>query len=205
PFTRDVTFQDGTAKTLEFRKKLSEGQTRFQEWEPLIEIEGVGWKKHLTVWSSDDAGYVALTDVSPLQVIDHGTSHYATDAYGIHLEWEDRLTFVGPAMQKAIIRLIDCRKGSPTFHHEHSYEFTPSPLRYLVIPGGVAHAFDGLENIFTINRPRRCAGNADTYDPGNDVIDWPLAQRPAPAFELHEAEFPYEYYQTLAGMQKEYL
>jgi hypothetical protein len=28
-----------------------------------------------------------------------------------------------------------------------------SPLRYLLIPNGVAHRLDGLEKVFTINRP----------------------------------------------------
>jgi len=206
PFTQEVSFDDGTSRTLQFRKRLSEAQHQFEPWEPVAGIDGLGWKKHLTVWSSDDAGYVALTDYAPIQVIDHGTGHYATDAYGIHLEWEDRLTFVGPPKQKATIRFIDCRVGSPTHHQECAYEFYPSPLRYLVIPAGVAHAFDGLENIFTINRPRRCAGTSEKYEPGNDVIDWPLHKRPAPSFEVaQEEEFPFAYYHALASMQREYL
>ncbi|MFC6082123.1 hypothetical protein [Sphaerisporangium aureirubrum] len=53
----------------------------------------------------------------------------------------DRLTFVGPADQRAVIRFIDCREGSPTLHREITHEFRPSPLRYLVVPAGVAHAW----------------------------------------------------------------
>jgi hypothetical protein len=72
-------------------------------------------------------------------------------------------------------------------------------------PGDLILANDRLENIFTINRPRRCAGSLEKYDPGNDVTDWPLKQRPAPSFEIREESFSFEYYQVLASMQREYL
>jgi hypothetical protein len=204
PFTEDVVFPDGSASTLMVRKRLAPEQ-RVTEWEPIEGIDGVGWRGHLVVWSSPAAGYAALTDPSPFQVIDHGTSDYATDAYGIHLGWEDRLTFVGPSTQTAEIKLIDCRRGSPTFHSEVTFRFAPSPLRYLAIPPGVAHAFGGLQNIFTINRPDRCAGSETDYEPGNDVIDWPLGNRPAPAFDIERHEFEYSYYQELAARQRAFL
>jgi len=204
PVTEDVRFPDGSESTLMIRKPVG-SREQPPEWEQIDDIEGLGWRRHLLVWSSDVAGYAALTDTAPLQVIDHGTDHYATDAYGIHLEWEDRLTFVGPSRQTAVVRFIDCREDSPTFRREAEVGFQPSALRYLQVPSGVAHAFDGLENIFTVNRPVRCAGPVDKYDPGNDVIDWPLAKRPAPAFRIEKRAFPYSYYENLATMQREYL
>lgn len=204
PFTEEVTLPDGTVSTLMIRKRLTH-QQRVPEWEQIDGIHGLGWSRHLAVWSGDDAGYVALTDPAPVQVIDHGTSPYATDAYGIHLEWEDRLTFLGPLDQSVEMRFIDCRRDSPTYHAEVVYTFKPSPLRAMVIPAGVAHAPAGMENVFTVNRPRRCAGDPTVFEPGNDVIDWPLSKRPAPTFEISPADFEFAFYRTLADRQRRYL
>jgi dTDP-4-dehydrorhamnose 3,5-epimerase-like enzyme len=204
PHTEDVTEPDETAVTLMIKKRLSPEQ-HLPEWAPVEGIEGVGWRRHLLVWSDRVAGYAALADSAPMQIIDHGEHSYSTDAYGIHLEWEDRLTFIGSAAQSARIKLIDCRKGSPTAGAEVVHEFRPSPLRMLVIPPGVAHAFESLEHIFTINRPCRRAGDPETYEPGNDVIDWPLSKRPAPTFDIEFKEFEFPYYARLAQHQRDYL
>ncbi len=204
PHTEDVIGEDGKIITLMIRKRLSTNQ-RIPEWEPIGDMEGVGWRKHLLVWSDTESGYAALTDASPIQIIDHGEDSYSTDAYGIHLEWEDRLTFVGPPDCVIKIKLIDCRAQSDTQGLEVTYEFKPSPLRMLIIPPGIAHAFKNLENVFTINRPLRCAGNPENFEPGNDVIDWPLYQRPAPLFEIAHREFSWAYYEQLAERQSDYL
>ena len=204
PHTEDIITATGDIVTLEIKRRLSERQ-RLPEWEPIHEITGVGWQKHLLVWSDETAGYAALVDHSPFQIIDHGRKPYSTDAYGIHLEWEDRLTFVGRSDRVATIKLVDCRNNSSTCGNEISHQFKPSPLRYLTIPPGVAHAFEGLEEIFTINRPLRRAGDPGQFEPGNDVIDWPLSQRPAPSFDIELAEFPFGYYSELANRQRDYL
>ncbi|MFC6082122.1 hypothetical protein [Sphaerisporangium aureirubrum] len=86
PTTQDVVFADGIASTLMFRKQLTAVQ-QGPDWEPIDGIDGLGWRRHLVVWSGDTVGYAALTDPAPLQVIDHGTAPYSTDAYGIHQQW----------------------------------------------------------------------------------------------------------------------
>jgi hypothetical protein len=204
PHTEDVPDADGRIVTLEFKKRLSAAQ-QMPDWIPVEGIDAVGWQKHLLVWAGDTAGYAALADPSPFQVIDHGRKPYSTDAYGIHLEWEDRLTFVGPFQHTVRVKLLDCRNGSPTQGCEVCHEFKPSPFRMLVIPPGVAHAFEGLERVFTINRPLRRAGSPDQLEPGNDVIDWPLAKRPAPAFDIERVDFHFDYYRKLAEHQRDYL
>lgn len=205
PHAEDAVGTVGRKVTPLIRNKLSPRQQP-PEWEPIHGIEGLGWKRHLLVWSSDVAGHAALTDIGPIQLIGHGETSYRTDAYGIHLEWEERLTFVGPPSQRAIIRFIDCRRGSPTEGREVEHEFTPSALRMLIIPPGVAHAFEGLEHIWTINRPCRRSGDPDRYEPGNDVIDWPLAVRPAPRFGMPApTEFSLSYYRSLVEAQRECL
>jgi dTDP-4-dehydrorhamnose 3,5-epimerase-like enzyme len=204
PHTEDFTNAQGEVMTLEIRKRLSV-QQQLPDWVPVEGIEGVGWRKHLLVWAGESAGYAALTDPSPFQVIDHGNQPYSTDAYGIHLEWEDRLTFVGQTERPVRVKLLDCRSASPTIGREVVHEFKSSPLRYLVLPPGVAHGFEGLESIFTINRPIRRAGDPSEFEPGNDVIDWPLSKRPGPSFEIVPRDFPFAYYRDLAARQREYL
>ncbi|WP_342310491.1 hypothetical protein [Burkholderia pyrrocinia] len=205
PHTEDMVDTDGKVVTLLIKKELSPRQAITQS-DPIPGIEGLRWEQHLLVWSDDVSGYAALTDHGPIQIIGHGEQHYKTDAYGIHLEWEDRLTFVGPSDQRAIIRFIDCRRGSPTEGNEIAHEFSPSALRMLIIPPGVAHAFEGLEHIFTINRPYRRSGDADRFEPGHDVIDWPLDQRPPPSFDLSPTrDFPLSYYHALVEAQRDYL
>ncbi|WP_292533873.1 dTDP-4-dehydrorhamnose 3,5-epimerase family protein [Methylocystis sp.] len=204
PHTEEVVDPDGNVATLMIKKRLSVGQ-QLLDWEPIEGIDGVGWRKHLLVWAGPAAGYAAFTDVAPIQVIDHGENSYSTDAYGIHLEWEDRLTFVGPSDRTVRIKLLDCRSQSSTQGQELCYEFKPSPLRMLVIPPGVAHAFESLERVFTINRPCRRAGDPESFEPGNDVIDWPLGKRPGPLFDIETREFPFSYYQQLVQLQKDYL
>lgn len=164
PSTERVEFEDGTAHTLQVRKKVASAATEI--WEPASSISGVGWQRHYVVWGDEGAGYSALLDPAPFQVIDHGESHYENDAYGIHLFSEDRLTFLGKPGEDIYVRLLDCRRGSPTLGRQDELRFKPTPLKFLVIPPGVAHGFRNLEGVFTANRPRRCAGNLEDMTPG---------------------------------------
>lgn len=206
PHTEDIFFEDGSSAKLSVRKPIDRSHWP-QDWEPIGDIPGLGWKRHFIVMGDDDTGYSALLDPAPIQIIDHGIETYTHDAYGIHLESEDRLTFVGDQGKTVKAHFIDCRKNSPTFHKEYSISFTPSALKFLVIPPGVAHAFESIETVFTINRPRRCAGDLSKMEPGNDIIDWPIASRPAPVIEVDNnyEDAPIEYYHQLAARQSRYL
>ena len=204
PSTENIRFADGSAFKLQFRKKVDQF-LKVPEWDPVPGIEGVGWRRHFVVWGDSTAGYAALLDAAPFQVIDHGEGRYDNDAYGIHLLSEDRLTFLGDSDQVAAVRLLDCRDGSTTFGMEVEAEFSPSPLRYLCIPPGVAHGFRNLGGIFTVNRTRRCAGDLTKFEPGNDVIDWHFNERPAPAFSIEANEAPLSYYKALASRQRAFI
>ncbi len=204
PVTEVVAFEDGTTASLSVRKPIDRSLWP-AEWEQISNIDGLGWRRHYIVMGDDATGYSALLDPAPIQVIDHGSEKYSHDAYGIHLESEDRLTFLGATKSLIKGNFIDCREGSETFRREVEICFSPSALKYLVVPPGVAHAFEGLENVFTINRPRRCAGDLEKMEPGNDIIDWPLHSRPAPSFFVEQNEAPLEYYKSLVMRQKRYL
>lgn len=184
PFTSDITLDSGEKHRIELRKRRDRSDV-VPEWEPVDGIDGLGWVAHPVFWSGPRSGFVPLVDPRPLYFVDHGSAHYAHDAYGIHLGQEDHLTFVGPQQQTIELKLADVRKGSPTFGNETVIRFRPSALRYLKIPNGVAHAFDGLENVITFNRPNTFLPENGEMETGNDVIDWPLDRRPFLALESH--------------------
>lgn len=79
----------------------------------------------------------------------------------------------------------------------------PDPLKYLVIPNGVAHAFEGLERIYTINRPRILVADVRDYRPGNDVIDWPLDRTDYPVLSVSTQEASSEFYEAQVSSQRE--
>ena len=204
PITRDFNTLDQGVVRLALRQPI-EAHLLPAKWEAIDEIEGLGWHAHYLVLGNDGTGYAALLDPSPMQVIDHGSKPYTHDAYGIHLESEDRLTFVGSLTKEIIGNFIDCRDGSPTWGRETTVTFSPNPKRYLTIPAGVAHAFDGLEDVWTINRPVRCAGDLSIMEPGNDIIDWPVNRRPFPSFNINLVDVDDRYYEMLADLQRQYL
>lgn len=49
---------------------------------------------------------------------------------------------------------VNCRKGSPTLHQSCSLSFKGNPDRSLVIGRGIAHIFDNLMGMTTINQMR---------------------------------------------------
>lgn len=203
PFTNDVTLDNGEKHRIELRKRRDKSTQSVPEWEPVKNIDGVGWVAHPVFWSGPKSGFVPLVDARPLYFVDHGTAHYAHDAYGIHLGQEDHLTFVGPHDQTVTLRLADTRKHSATFGHEVTVAFQPSALRYLKIPNGVAHAFDGLENITTFNRASTFLPENGEIETGSDVIDWPLHQRPYPALEPYLRPADQRFYQRQVAEQQQ--
>ncbi|MEU1375931.1 dTDP-4-dehydrorhamnose 3,5-epimerase family protein [Streptomyces triculaminicus] len=201
PLTREVRLADGTIRRVELRKRLP--KAREKAWEPVEGVMGVGWVRHPVVVSGPESGFSALLDRHPLYFIDHGETGYSHDAYGIHLGQEDRLTFVGPRDQQVTLHLIDTRVDSPTYGADLAITFTPDPRRYLLIPPGVGHAFEHLENVFTINRPRTLLpADGSDYRPGNDVIDWPREQRPIPSLRPNVIPASREYYEEQVADQK---
>jgi hypothetical protein len=67
----------------------------------------------------------------------------------------------------------------------------------------VGHAFEHLENVFTINRPRTLLPETGSdYMPGNDVTDWPLSKRPIPAIRVNTVPATAAYYEARVADQK---
>ncbi len=201
PFTEDVEFEDGGKERIKFWKRLEKRQL-VEAWTPIEGIDGAGWAANLVVWTGDVSGYVPLLDRRPKHLIDHGQRHYSHDAFGVHLGGDDHLIFVGPTYRSARCELVDFRRGSPTLHKAVTFEFSADPKRTLVIPRGVAHRFENLEGIFTINQPLTFLPVQGDYEPGHDVIDWPIHERPFPVLDIQSQPATDEYYEALAAKQR---
>jgi len=202
PMTRDMQLVDGSVRRVELRRRLT--RSAKPNWEPFPGVFGVGWVRHPVIPSGPESGFSVLVDRFPLYFIDHGETGYSHDAYGIHLGQEDRLTFVGPKDRTVTIRLIDTRADSPTYGADTSFTFSPDPEHYLLLPPGVGHAFEHIEKVYTINRPRTLLpADGREYRPGNDVIDWPVEKRPIPTLQPNALPAGRDYYEARVADQKE--
>lgn len=205
PFTQDVVLEDGRLERLKFWKRLDD-RRHTKDWIGIEEIEGAGWLGNLTVWTGDVSGYVPLLDRRPKHLIDHGEDiEYSHDAFGVHLGGDDHLVFIGPKNKTARCELVDFRRGSATLHKSVIFDFVPNPQYTLVIPRGVAHRFEHMEGIYTINQPRTFLDIKSSYDSGYDVIDWPLDKRPYPIFDVNTEIAGDEYYEGVSIKQKNML
>lgn len=113
-----------------------------------------------------------LSSPGPLvsDFVTHGPNfEYST--FGIHIGQDDRLTFLGRGERSIIGHFIDCRRDSPTKFVRISYSFSPSMLRRLIIPRGVAHTFDGLAGVVTRDEPIwHASENNPHWNVNNDLI-----------------------------------
>jgi dTDP-4-dehydrorhamnose 3,5-epimerase-like enzyme len=203
PSVEEVALADGTSVRLALRKRLNHELK--SDSDPLGEIDGVRWERHLVVPSGPSSGFVPVLDSKPFYIVDHGEHEYTHDAFGIHLGQEDRLTFLGPDDSLAEVTLVDCREHSPTLHNTATIQFKADATRFLVIPNGVAHRFSNLQRIFTLNRPHLFADDENTYQPGNDVVDWPVGNDNFPRYIVSSKPVSQAFYNEQVSSQRELL
>ncbi|MFI6644738.1 hypothetical protein [Streptomyces sp. NPDC050504] len=154
PLTRELRFDDGDVRRIEFRRRLDRVQAAGGDgWQPVEGIDGVGWGSHPVVRSGPHSGLSALLDPEPMYVADHSANAPEHRAHRVHLGQEDRLTFLGPSHHRVTAHLLDTRPDSPTYGIETTHVFGPDPERYLLLPPGVGHFFEHPEPVHTVNRP----------------------------------------------------
>ena len=117
-------------------------------------IAGLRWSEHRALDNGGGSSVIPFPRTWPLNLVFHGEQPFSYGHYGIHLGQEDRLTFLGGAQHVVTAKFIDCRDGSPTARRALQVEFSPSAHHELRIPPGVAHNFDGLEGVHTLNNYR---------------------------------------------------
>jgi len=116
--------------------------------------------------------------------------HNGYEVYGIHLGQVDVLTFLATDGRIMKGHFVDCRKGSSTLHHGVSLAFGGDPDRALVIDRGIAHIFDNLTGMVTLNQMRLFLDvkNPD-FDPNIDVLNVPRDTPPAEFPEVQVNRF----------------
>lgn len=144
-------------------------------------IDGLYWIRNYFIKTSSFSRIV-LPDPGQgnFSIIYHGKDfaeqeHGGYEVYGIHVGQTDVLTFL--ACDGRVMRghFVDCRKGSPTLHREAHLEFKGDPEKSLIIDRGIAHIFDHLDGMITLNQLRTYVdykANPD-LNPTFDVINVP--------------------------------
>jgi hypothetical protein len=155
------------------------------------DIEGVKWIRNVHVQTGSASGILVGGMISTNVIRTPGQpTEYSV--WGIHLATDDHLTFVAKADDKpVVIRMIDCRRNSPTHHHYLEVSSIPDPTRRLVIPRGVAHLPTNVNGLITLNTPQiywDCAKRL--VHPDLDVINIER-DRPIDRFPTYEiCRFP---------------
>ncbi|OZC94890.1 dTDP-4-dehydrorhamnose 3,5-epimerase [Rhodococcus sp. 06-235-1A] len=143
------------------------------DFESIGGIEGLGFFDNYFHESADGTLTTTIASEGPgiSDVVTHSPD-FSYNHYGIHVAQSDRLTFFGPLDQKITGYFVDCRLGSPTLHKFVKIVYSPDPRRRLHIDRGIAHTFDGLENVVTRDEPLWfLSRNNPDYNIANDVVN----------------------------------
>lgn len=117
------------------------------------EIEGIRWLRNVDIRTGPHSSILLGGRVSTA-VIRHPGYYTEYSVWGIHIATDDELTFIQKGDDKPIlIRLMDCRRGSPTLHHYLEIETMPDSSKRLVIPRGIAHLPTNVDGLITLNTP----------------------------------------------------
>lgn len=116
---------------------------------------------------------ITLSEVRSMNIVFHGHARpFGYEYFGIHRGTEDRLTFIGHPDKAIHAYFIDCRENSPSWGIRFNTQFNPNISEVLVIPPGVAHTFDGIEDIYTLNSFKNFLPNPDDWISGDN--EWGL-------------------------------
>jgi hypothetical protein len=135
-------------------------------------------------------------------------SDFLYNHFGIHVGQDDRLTFFGKSSRIITGEFIDCRKGSPTLHKRVTCKFSPNPNLCLVIERGIAHTFDGLGDILTLDEPIWFISESNPdFNMGNDVVNFSrtINEKYWPIVEINQLPIPSACYAYITARQHETL
>ena len=144
------------------------------------EIEGLHWiRTHSFKTSNDSRIMLPNPRQYGFTVVYHGEdfsteAHKGYGVYGMHAGQDDVLTFLATDRRLMAGHFVDCRPQSKTYRVAVSLSFGGDPDRALVVPRGVAHIFDNLTGMVTLNQIRLFFDfNNPDFDPSSDVINVP--------------------------------
>lgn len=168
-------------------------------------IEGLHFAENLYTASPDGSYFTVVASEGPgiSDVVTHGPD-FQYNHYGIHVAQTDRLTFLGDPDQEITGYFVDCRKDSPTRRKQIVLRFSPDPRRMLHIGRGIAHTFDGLQNVVTRDEPQwfLSVDNMD-YNIANDVVNVSRHTAPEdfPLVQVNEFPIPRQAYEFMLRVQ----
>jgi dTDP-4-dehydrorhamnose 3,5-epimerase-like enzyme len=174
-------------------------------------IQGLEWQSTQSVPVQNGTCVVSFPTTHLVHLVFHGEKPFRHTHFGIHLGFSDRLTFLGPQSKIFNGYFVDCRKNSPTLHNRAFLTCSPSSKRTLLIPCGVAHAFDGMEGIDTLNsfeaslpHPSVLLTKDSPWASGADIQYFPLDAKdedlPVVQQNMHSASETF--YDLLSEMQE---
>jgi dTDP-4-dehydrorhamnose 3,5-epimerase-like enzyme len=176
-----------------------------------INIAGLQWHPNWRIPNGEDSYVVPFPTLRPATLVFHGDEKFDYGHYGIHLGQADVLTFLGPSDQTITGYFIDCREGSETAGQRDFLTWTPDSGRALRIPPGVAHAFEGLEGVDTLNTyelflpsPEAWLGDSTEWRADSDIINLPMdvADEDVPLFAPNVRRASDVWYQIVAAQQR---
>ncbi|WP_275629369.1 dTDP-4-dehydrorhamnose 3,5-epimerase family protein [Pseudomonas sp. 273] len=143
-------------------------------------IDGLFWIKNRFFKSAPNSRIIIPNpNQNAYSIIYHGkdfsgANHGGYEFYGIHLGQDDVLSFLTYDDRLIKGHFVDCRNNSKTLHQEASLEYKGSPDKSLIIPRGVAHIFDNLADMTSLNQARHFIDiyNKD-FNRSSDVINVP--------------------------------
>ncbi|WP_428241169.1 dTDP-4-dehydrorhamnose 3,5-epimerase family protein [Gynuella sp.] len=203
PEERKVTLGSGEELKLIFRKQ-SENMAKPAPVEEDLGIQGLKIKRLKSVKTGEESKIVSIVGGCPYYVVSHHGDSYNFDSYGMHKGQEDHLTFLG---DNKIIKafFVDCREGSETLHKKIQIDIPASPDHELIIPPGVAHAFNGLEGVYTFNRPVIYLNQHEHYVPAHDTHEWSIHEKNPPVIKPNIIPADHDFYIALAQRQSDEL
>lgn len=188
----------------------------------LAAIAGLRWSRNWRLPNGGQSFVVPFATRRSFNVVFHGRRKFSYGHYGVHLGQEDRLTFLGAPDRTITAHFMDLRAGSPSAGQRLTAHFAPGSEFELRIPPGVAHDFDGLEEIDTLNNyavflpdPAQWAAGEQEWDMDADIVNVARdeaeaddgehggAQGGAPRFHPNALPASDIFYRLLAERQRE--
>lgn len=171
-----------------------------EQIEEKTSIDGLYWIRNYFVKSTEMSRIVLPNPgQGNFSIVHHASDfseagHGGYEIYGIHLGQVDVLTFLATDDRVMRGHFVDCRKGSPTLHRDVTLEFKGNPDRALVIDRGIAHIFDNLVGMVTLNQLRKYWDFANPdFNPSVDVYNVPrgTAPRDFPVLQVNRFAAPH--------------
>jgi dTDP-4-dehydrorhamnose 3,5-epimerase-like enzyme len=202
PEKKVFQLNSGQSVSITMRKKLGQASQSAEFSNNDLGIAGLFFEKLPSIQTGEHSKIIPILYGCPFYIVDHGVSEYNFNSYGLHKGQEDNLIFLGDPQKKIQAEFVDFRAGSPTLHKKVKLQLTPLSSQKLIIPQGVAHAFWGLEGVFTLNRPRLFLSNRETYVPAHDTHDWPVENHNYPTMQCNTILAQDDYYEYMKKRQK---